>query len=101
MDTSGRDAQWQFRQTSAEVSVEVPSRLACPAAEGVRGAVLAGLGFAVVSRWMMQAELASGVVVAISEDWQLPPMPLWAVFPSGRLPSTKARAFVRWFEQGL
>ena len=94
-------AQWQFRQGSTEVSVEVPCRLACTAAEGVREAVLAGLGFAVVSSWMMQAELASGAVVVILEDWQLPVMPLWAVFPSGRLPSTKARTFIRWFEQVL
>jgi DNA-binding transcriptional LysR family regulator len=90
--------QWRFRQGTSEISVNVASRLACTAAEGVREAVIAGLGFAIVSNWMMQPELASGVVTPILSDWSLPAIALWAVFPSGRLPSAKARAFVNWFE---
>ena len=93
--------QWRFRKGSSEVSVDVPCRLACTAAEGVREAVLAGLGFAVVSTWMMQAELQSGQVVSLLDEWQLPSIPLWAVYPSGRLPTTKARTFVSWFESTL
>lgn len=92
---------WRFRQGSAEVSVDVPCRLACTAAEGVREAVLAGLGFAVVSHWMMAPELESGQVIPILDGWQLPSMPLWAVYPSGRRPTTKARAFISWFESTL
>jgi len=34
-------------------------------------------------------------------DWQLPPVDLWAVFPSGRLVSAKARAFVAFVESVL
>ena len=93
--------QWRFRQGSTEVSVNVQSRLACTAAEGVREAVIAGLGFAIVSKWMMQAELDSGQVIPILTDWQLPSIPLWAVYPSGRLPTSKARAFINWFESTI
>jgi DNA-binding transcriptional LysR family regulator len=93
--------QWRFRKGSSEVSVDVRCRLACTAAEGVREAVLAGLGFAVVSTWMMQAELESGQVVSLLDEWQLPSIPLWAVYPSGRLPTTKARTFISWFEGTL
>jgi DNA-binding transcriptional LysR family regulator len=64
----------------------------------VREAVIAGLGFAIASKWMMQAELESDAVTSILSDWSLPTIPLWAVFPSGRLPSVKARAFINWFE---
>jgi DNA-binding transcriptional LysR family regulator len=90
--------QWRFRKGTSEVSVSVPSRLVCTAAEGVREAVLAGLGVAIISRWMMMAELRSGIVTPLLTEWELPSTALWAVFPAGRLPTTKARAFVSWFE---
>jgi hypothetical protein len=41
----------------------------------------------------------SGQVQQVLEEWTLPPISLWAVYPSGRLASTKARVFVNWFEE--
>jgi len=93
--------EWKFRQGTSETSVSVPSRLVVTAAEGVREAVLAGLGIAMSSRWMFARELAAGEVVSLLAAWDLPPIDLWALFPAGRLPSTKARAFVSWFENGF
>jgi DNA-binding transcriptional LysR family regulator len=75
--------------------------LTLSAAEGVREAVLAGQGFAIASRWMFAPELASGEVVPVLEEWSLPPMDLWVIYPSGRLTSAKARAFVKWFEESI
>jgi DNA-binding transcriptional LysR family regulator len=69
------------------------------AAEGVRAAVLAAQGFAIASRWMFAPELESGEVVAVLPEWSLPPMDLWVIYPSGRLTSVKARAFMKWFEK--
>jgi DNA-binding transcriptional LysR family regulator len=60
------------------------------AAEGVREGVLAGLGFAIASEWMFAPELKSGVVVSVLDDWSLPPVDLWAVFPIGRRANAKA-----------
>jgi DNA-binding transcriptional LysR family regulator len=91
--------EWVFRRGSSEVSVRLQARLTLSAAEGVREAVLSGQGIAVASRWMFAPELASGEVVPVLEDWSLPPMDLWVIYPSGRLTSTKARAFVNWFER--
>jgi DNA-binding transcriptional LysR family regulator len=50
---------------------------------------------------MMEPEIASGSVVPMLTDWKLPNADLWAVYPSGRLPTTKARAFVNWFEENF
>jgi DNA-binding transcriptional LysR family regulator len=90
--------EWSFRRATAETSVRVPTRLSFSAAEGVREAVIAGLGLAISSRWMMEPELANGSVVPLLTEWSLPSADLWALFPSGRLPTAKARAFVNWFE---
>ncbi|MBU6372642.1 MAG: LysR family transcriptional regulator [Alphaproteobacteria bacterium] len=93
--------EWRFRKGTSETSVRVPSRLNVSAAEGVREAVLAGLGLAIVSRWMMAPELGSGAVVPVLQDWSLPDIDLWAVFPEGRLPSARARAFVDWCSDAI
>ena len=69
------------------------------AAEGVRTAVLSGYSLTVSSEWMFTPELASGEVVAVLGDWTLPELDLWAIFPTGRMASAKARAFVGFVEQ--
>jgi len=91
--------EWLFRRGTSETSVYLRTRLKLSAAEGVREAVLAGQGFAIASRWMFTPELKSGEVVSILEEWTLPPIDLWVIYPSGRLTSAKARAFVKWFEK--
>lgn len=90
--------EWHFRGASGDASVRIPTRLSFSAAEGVREAVIAGLGLAISSRWVIQPELADGSVVPVLTDWTLPAADLWALFPTGRLPTAKARAFVNWFE---
>jgi DNA-binding transcriptional LysR family regulator len=47
---------------------------------------------------MFAPELASGEVLPVLKEWTLPPMELWVIYPSGKLTSTKARAFMKWFE---
>ena len=90
--------EWLFRRGTSETSVYLRTRLKLSAAEGVREAVLAGQGFAIASRWMFTPELKSDEVVSILEEWTLPPIDLWVIYPSGRLTSAKARTFIKWFE---
>jgi DNA-binding transcriptional LysR family regulator len=90
--------EWSFRRGTAETLIELPRRLMLSAAEGVRAAVIGGQGFAIASRWMFKPELESGAVVSILNEWTLPPLDLWVIYPSGRLTSTKARVFMKWFE---
>ena len=96
--TSGGE-EWGFRRGTSETSVHIQTRLTISAAEGVRAAVIAGQGFAISSRWMFAPELESGEVVPVLDEWTLPSIDLWVIYPSGRLTSTKARAFVNWFEE--
>jgi DNA-binding transcriptional LysR family regulator len=81
--------------------VTVRGRLRITAAEGIREAVLAGLGLTIASEWMFAPELQAGTVKSVLQDWILPPIDLWAVFPTGRQSSAKARAFVAFVESRL
>jgi DNA-binding transcriptional LysR family regulator len=97
----GGGTTWTFQQGAAETSVTVKGRLRVSAAEGIREGVLADLGLAVASEWMFAPELKSGAVRSVLEDWSLPPVDLWVVFPTGRQATTKARAFASFIEKQL
>ena len=94
-------ASWSFRQGTSETTVTVSGRLRVSAGEGIREGVLAGLGFAIGSEWLFTPELKSGAVISVLEDWSLPAVDLWAVFPTGRQASAKARAFASFIESQM
>lgn len=97
----GGGESWTFSRDGDEVDVTVSGRVRVSAAEAMRTAVLSGMGLAVASRWMFSPELASGKVRPVLTDWTLPALDLWAVFPSGRLVTARARAFVEFVEEAL
>lgn len=97
----GGGDECKFRKDTAEVSVKMQGRVKITATEGVRAAVIAGMGLTVVSEWAFTPELKSGAVVSVMDDWELPPVNLSAVYPTGRLASTKARQFATFVESCL
>lgn len=94
----GGGTAFTFRRGTEESAVTIGGRVRVSAAEGVRAAVLAGLGLTVASEWMFVPELTSGAITSVLDDWALPAVDLWAVFPSGRQASTKARMFAAFIE---
>jgi DNA-binding transcriptional LysR family regulator len=95
------DDTWSFRKDGIEMTATMRGRVRLSAAEGIRAAVLADMGLAVTSDWMFAPELASGAVQRVLSDWSVPTIDLWAVFPTGRLASAKARAFADFVESIL
>jgi DNA-binding transcriptional LysR family regulator len=95
----GEGSVWSFRRETSELAIAVQGRLRVTAAEGVRAAVLADVGLTIASEWMFSPELRSGAVRAALQEWSLPPLDLWAVLPTGRAATAKARAFVDFFER--
>jgi DNA-binding transcriptional LysR family regulator len=92
---------WSLRQGELEMSVTLSGRVRVSAAEGVRAAVIGGMGLAIASEWMFAPEIASRAVRAVVTDWALPTLDLWAVFPTGRRTDAKARAFAAFVETQL
>jgi DNA-binding transcriptional LysR family regulator len=92
---------WSFRQGAAEVSVHLGGRVRLNSAVGVRGCVLADLGLVVASEWMFAPELEAKTVKPVLTDWSLPPVEAWAIFPTGRHASAKARVFASFVESHM
>jgi DNA-binding transcriptional LysR family regulator len=97
----GGRVSFAFRKADSEVSVALQGRIKVTQAEGLREAVICGLGLAVAAEWLFSPELKSGKVVPILQDWGLPPIRLSAIYPTGRLATAKARAFVSFVERYL
>ena len=89
---------WSFTRGTATISVAVQPTLRVSAAEGMRSCILAGLGIGMGSRLMFTPELAAGTVRPVLTEWNLSTLDVWAMFPSGRKSSRRARAFVDWLE---
>ena len=98
--TLGGHANWLFNKAGEEQSVNINGRIRISAAEGLRAAVLSHQGLTMASEWMFAPELANGAIREVMSEWTLPNQDLWAVFPTGRMASAKARAFVEYV-QGL
>jgi DNA-binding transcriptional LysR family regulator len=92
---------WTFRKDTVEQSIKLQSRVKISATEGLRAAVFSDLGLAVASEWSFSPELNSGAVVAVMDDWNLPTIPLSALYPTGRMASSKARQFTAFVEECL
>ncbi|QQD51830.1 LysR family transcriptional regulator [Pseudomonas fluorescens BBc6R8] len=89
---------WTFTQAARQCPVVARGRLRVTSSEGIRAGVLSHQGVAMAADWMFMPEIASGEVKAVLTDWELPPRDLWAVFPTGRMVSAKARAFIEFME---
>ena len=90
---------WLFRKGALEAAVKTRGRMKVTSPEGLRDAMLAGVGVVVVSEWLYSPELASGLVEPVLDDWELPKQSLWAVFPPGGSANPKARDFVAFVER--
>lgn len=94
--------QITFTRDGVSTEVVLQSRLRISALEGLRAALLSGLGLAVASEWILEEELGSGQVVEVLSDWSMPSLDLWAVLPGGaRHASPQARAFIAFVEEQL
>ncbi len=98
---SAGDETWVARRNGRIERQAMSPRIHTRSATGVVACVAAGLGIASASIWMCAAALASGEIVEILADYALDPVQAYVIFPAGRRPSQRARAFSDYLEQAL
>lgn len=81
---------WPFEQQP----VEVRGNFRVNSPEGVRSAVLEGLGIGLMPCWLFADALASGAAVRLLADWPIPPLPISALYPAKRLLPRRAAVFM-------
>src|SRR5277367_5401691 len=95
------DEIWVARRNGRIERQVVSPRVRSRSATGVIACAVAGLGVATASTWMCADALPSGEAVEILTDYVLDPVQAYVVFPAGRRPSQRARAFSDHLEQAL
>ena len=87
--------EWHFAgPDTAPILVKVSGRIRVSASEGMRSALLEGLGLAVCPTWLFTDEIDTGVIERVLNDFAPAPLPIQAVYPRRRLVSPRVRAFV-------
>ena len=87
--------EWHFAgPDNAPIVVKVSGRVRVNASEGMRSALLEGLGLAVCPTWLFTDEIDTGVIERVLNDFEPAPLPIQAVYPSRRLVPPRVRTFV-------
>ena len=86
--------EWVFHGEAGDLSISVSGRFRTDNGEAIREAALAGLGFALLPTWFFGAEITSGLLRPVLMDWQPPPTPISAVYPSRRNLAPRTRAVI-------
>jgi len=90
--TPGRE--WPFVAGEVERRVKVSGPLATNNGDVAIAAAEAGLGLVMVLGYQVEAQLARGQLVRVLREFEPPPSPVQAVYPSGRLVPAKLRVFL-------
>ncbi|AZL59519.1 LysR family transcriptional regulator [Tabrizicola piscis] len=87
--------EWHFAgPDGAPIIVKVSGRVRVNASEGMRSALLEGLGLAVCPTWLFTDEIETGLLERVLINYEPAALPIQAVYPSRRLVPPRVRAFV-------
>jgi DNA-binding transcriptional LysR family regulator len=81
--------------------VEVRGNFRVNSPEGVRSAVLDGLGVGLMPYLLFDDALAKGHVVQLLKDWRIPPLPINALYPAKRLLPRRASVFMDFLAEAF
>ena len=94
------DDLWHFTGPGGETqAVRVRGPLRSNNLSALLAAARAGMGLAVLPRYVARESLQTGQVQALLPGWVLPAQEMHAVFPSPRLVPTKVSGFVDWLQR--
>ena len=93
------DDRWAFSGADgAAMSVPVSGPLRSNNLSTLLAAARAGMGLAILPRYVAHESLQAGALLPLLEDWVLPAQEIHAVFPSPRLVPGKVSGFVAWLQ---
>ena len=99
--SSAASLGWTLHKDGREAVFRGDGRITSTVNEAATAAAVAGLGILVIGLWGCRSEIADGRLVSILEDWQLEPIEIHAVFPTGRAARPAARALISFLVEEL
>lgn len=90
---------WAFREGESVVFLKPAGPLDCSDGQVLHAWCLAGYGIAWRSTWEVEAEIASGQLTAILEDFAAPPNGIYTVFPQRKHLPLRVRLWIDFLKQ--
>jgi len=91
---SGGADHWVFRNEQRETSIAIRPRLAVTTAEAALDAVRAGFGIARVLSYQAADDISRGSLLRLLAPYEGDELPIHLLYPGGRHPPPKLRAFL-------
>lgn len=101
LDVGTNPEAWALVDKSARHSVRVSGPMRSNHVLVLREACASGLGIALLPRFALTDQLASGELLPVLPGWTTPEQGIYAVYPSHRLIPAKVRALVDFLEERL
>jgi DNA-binding transcriptional LysR family regulator len=94
ISSEGSQRGWTFRHGGSTVTLKVPGNMVCNDGEVLHDWALDGRGLAWRSMWEVGAQLASGRLVTVLDEYAAPGNDIYAVFAQRRHLPLRIRTFV-------
>ncbi len=92
---------WPFRENGVLLTVEVAGAFRADETATAQAAVRNGIGIGRGPYWLVRDGLAQGEFALVLEDFEPPPLPIYAVVPPSRLTPAKTRRFIEILAERL
>ncbi|MFZ4529691.1 MAG: LysR family transcriptional regulator, partial [Undibacterium curvum] len=90
----GSQRGWTFRQSGKNVTIKVDGNMVCNDGEVLHDWAISGRGLAWRSMWEVGAEIESGKLVSVLDEYTAPGNDIYAIFAQRRHLPLRIRAFV-------
>ena len=98
-NNDGSQRGWTFRQNGKNIAVKVDGNMVCNDGEVLHDWALAGKGLAWRSIWEVGAEIESGKLVTVLDEYSAAGNDIYAIFTQRRHLPLRIRAFVDFLRQ--
>ncbi len=93
--------KWKFKGEMGGAVINVSGRMQANVADAIRVAAIDGLGLVMLASYVVARDIERGKLVAVLENYTLPPLDIHAVYPHRKYLSAKVRRFLDFLQEWL
>ena len=101
LESQLRDKLWTFEGAGSERPATITPRMTVSDIIAAREMAVAGLGFAILTHAVCEADVQAKRLVRVLPDWQIPPVTISATFLERRHMPLRIRAFIDLLAQAI
>jgi DNA-binding transcriptional LysR family regulator len=93
--------KWRFKTETGYTTINVSGRVWANVGEPVRIAAINGLGLVMLPFYVVGRDIEKGKLKVVLEDYLLPPLDVYAVYPHRKYLSAKVKSFMDFLQDWL